>query len=452
MGHDPYQALRYQNFRLYSAANSLSIFGRHMLNLAVTWEVYEITRSAIALGFLGLIQVIPLFVFALPAGHWADRFNRKRIVIFALLVNSVLSLSLGLVSLNRGNLSENGILSGISGALASALSGFERHADTGGVNLADPSLSLIYLIVLLMALFKIAADPSRHAMIPRLLPLEAFPNAVTWNRTIFQVAKTVGPVAGGFMVAYLDFSVVYVLNAAFGVIIVALFACISYSFESTSGKRSATVRELFAGVRYVHQTKAVLGVMTLDMFAALVGGIETLLPIFADRILHVGAVGLGWLRASEGLGAFAAALYLAHRPPLRNPGRVILWSVALFSGSVFLFGVSGSMGLSLFVLFLLGAFENVGSVVRQSVVYLMTPDSVRGRVSAVTQVFRGFARHLGAMRAGVVAALIGPVPTVLCGAVGTLVVVGVVRRLWPEVASIGNLAGLRAKNVEEESR
>jgi predicted MFS family arabinose efflux permease len=282
-------------------------------------------------------------------------------------------------------------------------------------------------------------------MVPLLLPLKAFPNAITWNRSVFQIAKMAGPVLGGFLVAWVDFATVYLLNAVFALIMCIILVSISFDRAQKRPIESPTWGSLLEGVRFVHQHKAILAVISIDMLAILLGGTRALLPIYADSILGIGAVGLGWLRGAEGVGAFVAALFLAHAPPMKKPGVIIIWSVAFFGMATLAFGVSSTLLLSLGMLFLMGAFDNISAVVRQCVVQLMSPDALRGRVAAVNSIFIGSSNELGAIRAGFMAALIGPVAAVAVGAIGTVASAVVVARVWPALGKIGDLSRLRAK-------
>jgi MFS family permease len=256
-------------------------------------------------------------------------------------------------------------------------------------------------------------------------------NAITWNTSTFEVATVAGPALGGFLIAGLGIPSVYALGLGLELAFLLALARVTYFQEPqrTSGRR--TWRDMLAGGEFIWRKKVILGASCLDLFAVLLGGATALLPIYADQILHVGPVGFGWLRAAPSLGAVVMAMALAHRPPLARPGRALLWAVAGFGAAIVLFGLSRIFWLSLLALFFSGAFDNVSVVIRQSLVQLLTPDALRGRVTAVNQIFIGSSNEIGALRAGLMSAGIGPMGAVVWGGVGTIAVAGVVAAVLP---------------------
>jgi MFS family permease len=404
---DPYGALRYRDCRLLLAGGVLANTGRLMQSVAVGWELYERTGSAMALGWVGFVQFIPMILLALPAGHAADRFDRRWVVVVTELVMVLASLGLA------------------------ALSHFQG------------SVTLMYGCLLLGATALAFNWSASAALLPQTVPAEVFSNAVTWRSSGYQVASVVGPALSGFMIAALHGTpLVYVTDALLGLLFAAFVGMIARQPEARPTE-DLTVRSLLAGVRYVWQTKIILATITLDLFAVLLGGATALLPIYARDILKVGPTGLGWMRAAPAIGAFLTAMAIAHLPPPRNIGRTLLWAVAGFGAATIIFGVSRLFWLSLLMLLLTGAFDNISVVVRHSLVQLRTPDAMRGRVAAVNNVFISSSNELGAFESGLVAALLGTVFSVVSGGFGTIIVVLLTARIWPEIRQLKSLHEIR---------
>jgi MFS family permease len=270
------------------------------------------------------------------------------------------------------------------------------------------------------------------------VPREAFANAVTWGSSNFEIGSMIGPAIAGVLIAQFGVGTVYALDALCSLAFIGFLLPIRIEQQLAQPARHA-FSDLFAGLSFVWRTKVILATLTLDLFAVLLGGAIALLPIFAEQILHVGPVGLGWLRAAPAFGAMAMALTLTHLPPMRRAGVTLLWSVAGFGVATIVFGLSRSFWLSLAALALTGAFDNISVVVRHTLVQLRTPDPMRGRVSAVNNVFIGSSNELGAFESGITAALFGPVISVVGGGIGVLLVVLGVGWMWPEVRRIGAL-------------
>lgn len=434
---DPFAAFRFANYRCYLTGRTISVLGEQMLAVAVAWELYERTRSATALGAVGLVQAVPIFIMALPAGALADRLNRRNIALVCQALTSLCSFALALLSARREMVPNWPVLAALNGALESA-----AHA-MGGTNhdFSDPAIPLMYAILLVVAVVKTFAMPARAAMVPMLVPIRAFPNAVTWNTSAFQISSMVGPAAGGFLLAAFDFSTVYAID---GVCTLLFFVMLlPIRIEQDPRKAIAlTPAALAAGAKFVWKNKVLLGAVTLDMMAVLVGGATALLPIFADD-LGVGPVGLGCLRSAPGLGALLIGLAMAFLPPIRNAGKTLLWVVVGFGAATIVFGLSGNYWLSLAMLFLTGAFDNVSVVIRHTLVQLLPPDDLRGRVSAINTVFIGTSNHLGELESGVAAELFGHVPAVVGGGIGTIVVVALATRVFPALTGFGALDSAR---------
>jgi MFS family permease len=284
---------------------------------------------------------------------------------------------------------------------------------------------------------------ARGAFVPNLVPRSLLSNAVTWNSSLFQIASTLGAMFAGLWMQYLGLASAYLVDVAGALMFLVLIGGIDYRSPAPC-KHDPVRRELFTGLRFVWNSKAMLGAITLDLFAVLIGGATALLPIFANEILHVGRVGFGWLRAAPSLGALVMGFAIAHSPPMRRAGISMLWSVAGFGIATVIFGLSKSFALSLVALALTGALDTISVVVRHTLVQALTPDSMRGRVSAINNVFINSSNELGQLESGLTAAMFGAVGSVVGGGVGVIVVVLLVAWRLPQVRKIGSLRDLHA--------
>ena len=432
---DPYAAFRFCAYTYYALGNFISITGRQMLTIAIEWEVYARTHSATALGLVGLVAAVPIVVLSLPAGHLADRFRRKSIILWTQALTVLCSIALALISWQHLALPRIAPLVLGNDFLRAIATVFERHPS---FHFDDLSLPLLYLVMLLSASVRTVSWAARSSFFPTLVPRENFANAVTWNSSLFQISSVIGPAIGGFLIVRVGFPFIYTLDA---VTSLAFFFLVLPIKKIRSAKRvtASAWHSLAEGIRFVLGKKMILATITLDLFAVLLGGATALLPIFADQILHCTPIGLGWLRAAPAIGAFVMAVAIAHLPPLRHAGRTLLWCVAGFGVATIIFGASRWFWLSLLMLFLTGLFDSVSMVVRQTLVQLLTPDEMRGRVSAVNNIFIGTSNEFGAVESGLTAAAFGPVVSVVGGGIGTILVVLAVAWKWPETTRIGAL-------------
>jgi len=435
--HDPYAAFRFGDFSLFTIGNLLSITGRLMLAVAVEWEIYARTHSATALGLVGLAIAVPVVTLSLPAGHLADRFSRKHIILTAQIFSALISLALALVSWKHLAIPLIAPLREGNRVLAAVAGVFERHHPL--YHFDDASVPLIYLLLFIGASARTFSWAARSSFFPTLVPRDAFANAVTWNSSVFQIGSVVGPALSGLSVAYVGFPFVYLLDALCSFAFFLLVFPIRRSKQVRDHSEANTWKSLIAGLQFVFGRKVILATITLDLFAVLLGGATALMPIFADQILHVGPVGLGWMRAMPAIGAFATALAVAHLPPMNHAGKILLWCVSGFGIATILFGLSNVFWLSLGLLSLIGAFDSVSVIIRGSIVQLVTPDNMRGRVSSVNNIFIGTSNEFGALESGLTAALFGPVISVVAGGIGTILVVLGVALRWPETRKIGAL-------------
>ncbi len=436
-GHDPYAAFRSRGFSFFTAGNLLSIIGRQMLAVAVEWEIYNRTHSATALGLVGLVFAIPIVGLSLPAGYLADRVSRKHIILVAQILSAIISALLAIVSWQHLAIPDYSILRASNHGLASIAGLFERHHTQ--FHFSDASIPLIYFLLFIGAIARTFSWAARSSFFPTLVSRDAFSNAVTWNNSIFQIGSVVGPALSGLIVARIGFPVVYSIDAVTAFLFFLMVLPISRAPGIRQRAKENAWHGLAAGIRFVFTKKVILATITLDLFAVLLGGATALLPIFADQILHCGAVGLGWMRAAPAVGAFAMALTVAYLPPMKGAGKTLLWCVSGFGISTILFGLSTAFWFSLLTLFLIGAFDSVSVIIRGSIVQLVTPDEMRGRVSSVNNIFIGTSNEFGALESGLSAALFGPVISVVAGGIGTILVVLAVAFGWPETREIGTL-------------
>jgi MFS family permease len=407
-GHDPYAPLRITDFRHYILAGMISTVGFQMQSVAVGWELYKRTGSAMDLGLVGLVQFVPLLVLALPAGHAADRYSRKAILLVAQGLLFSASVGLALLSSRQG------------------------------------PVWLIYVCLLLAGIAQAVNRPARWSFLPRLVPDHLLSGAVTWNTSGWQTAAVVGPALTGLFLGNAPQTAarVYLADAGCCLVAIALLATV-HGRPAPRSMEQLSLRSLVAGFEFVRKSDLILAAISLDMFAVLLGGATALLPIFAEDILHVGPTGLGWLRAAPALGASLMALIQAHRPPLRRAGPTLLWAVAGFGVATIAFGLSRNPLLSFVMLLLTGALDNISVVVRTTLVQALTPDAMRGRVSAVNGLFIGSSNELGGFESGVTAQLFGPVASVVGGGIGTILVVLTAARIWPRLRQLGALHELR---------
>src|SRR6266705_3319333 len=353
--HDPYAAFRFGDFALFTGGNLLSITGRLMLAVAVEWEIYGLTHSATALGLVGLVIAVPVVTLSLPAGHLADRFSRKHIILVSQVFSAITSAALAIVSWKHLLIPSIPLLRGGNRALAGVAAVFERHHPA--FHFDDASIPLIYLLLFLGATARTFSWAARSSFFPTLVPRDAFANAVTWNNTIFQIGSVAGPALSGLLVAYVGFPFVYLVDALCASAFFLLVLLIRRSKQVRDRGEASTWKSLIAGLRFVFRRKVILATITLDLFAVLLGGVTALLPIFADQILHCGPVGLGWMRAMPAIGAFATALAVAHLPPIKRAGKTLLWCVSGFGIATIFFALSKVFWLSLGLLLVVGAFD-----------------------------------------------------------------------------------------------
>jgi MFS family permease len=409
--HDPYAAFRFRNFRRYVTGNFLSILGLQMQTAAVAKELYDRTGKPYSLALIGLVQVLPVLGLALLAGHAADRYNRRYIIMAAVLTISVASLAMAFISYHQA------------------------------------PVSLAYACLFAAGLARAFQQPAKSAILPNLVPRRIFPNAVTWNMSAFQLASVLGPAAAGVVMGLTkSYAVVYLCDASFALCFVGVLTQIRYRRQSAV-PQPFNKENLSAGVKFVWQNKVILAATTLDMFGVLFGAAIALIPIYAKDILKVDDFGYGVLMAAPAAGAVLMSFVLSHRPPMKHAGRSLLLAVTGFGVATIVFGLSTSFPLSVAMLFLTGVLDNISVVVRHSMIQLLTPDHMRGRVSAVNGMFISVSNEVGDIESGSVAQAFGPVFSAVSGGLGTLAVVGIVAWFFPQLRRYGRLDGHEAAEM-----
>ncbi len=387
-----YASLRHLPFRLFVASIFTMELASHMRAVVVGWQIYAATRDPLALGLIGLAEVLPFFAVVLFAGHLADTANRKHICVVALAVLCGCALALFLLVA------------------------------------PDPSrqpVLPIYAVIAVSGVARSFLSPARTAMAAELVPRADYENSVAWRSSAWQLAAVGGPAMGGLLYGFSGAHATYGLDVTLSLIALVTLMRVPYARHAASTTTTVLRDSLADGIRFVMSQPVILGALALDMFSVLFGGAVALLPVFANDILHVGPKGLGILQAAPAAGAVVMSFYIAHRPPMQRAGRDLLLAVSLFGACIIAFALSRSFALSLVVLAISGMADNVSVVIRSTLLQVFTPRDMLGRVSAVNSIFIGSSNELGAFESGLAARLLGTVRSVVFGGVMTLSVVGV---------------------------
>ncbi|SDD37077.1 Predicted arabinose efflux permease, MFS family [Cupriavidus sp. YR651] len=396
---EPDTVFRDPAFRHFWFARLCTTIGYQIFTVAVGWQMYDLTRDAFMLGMVGLVQFLPSIVLLLMSGHVADRFDRRLIVRTCQALEAVIAVAMAVASFSGWVTREH-----------------------------------IFVFVALIGACRAFETPTLQALLPSVVTPRQLPRAVALSSSAGQTAIIIGPALGGF--AYVAGpGVVYSISAALFAIAAILVATLKLRQAAQRLTTPVSLKTLFAGFTYIRSHQVLLGAVSLDLFAVLLGGATALLPIYARDILHTGPWGLGLLRSAPAIGALVTALWLARHPLNRRVGRVMFGAVALFGAATMVFGISHWLPLSMGALVVLGASDMISVVVRQTLVQLDTPDDMRGRVGAVNSVFIGASNQLGEFESGVTAAFLGPVGAVMLGGAGTLLVVAAWMRLFPALAT-----------------
>jgi MFS family permease len=397
---------QHRSFAFYWVARVSSTVALQMQAVAVSWQMYDLTRNPLDLGLVGLVQFIPAALLVLVAGHVADRYDRRMIVRACQLVSGLATAGL---------------------AIGAAAGWMTRES--------------LLAIVFVIGAARAFEQTTLTTLLPGIVPLSMLQRATAAAASATQVAVIAGPAAGGLLYAVSPV-LVYALCCALYITASLLIGLVRVERTAIS-REPLSLAVLFAGFSYIRRNPLILGAITLDLFAVLLGGVFALLPVFARDVFDAGPWGLGLLRAAPGVGALLAAVIMTHRPPRRHVGRVIFGSVAIYGITIIVFGLSRSFVLSMMALCMLGAADMISVVIRMTLVQLETPDDMRGRVAAVNSLFVTASNQLGEFRAGVMAAWLGTVPAVLVGGVGALLVVAIGRQVFVKLYQVDTLEGPR---------
>jgi MFS family permease len=428
--HDPNRAaaaFESRDFRRYQLARLLVIMGSEAQAVAVAWQIYAITHRAIDLGYTGLFLFLPGILFLIVSGHTADRYDRRNVILACY-------------------------------ALQCLCTGILFYLSWIGTQRVAP----LFVVLFLIGSGRAFSGPASSALLPHLVPKTDFVNAVSWGASVFQLANFIGPAIGGLLFTlplahWLPAPIGARLSGGaivYGFTLVTLlgFLLLVASLSVRPGRqeqRGMSAETLLAGFRYMWRRKLLLGVTTLDLFAVLLGGAVALLPIFAEDILHSGPRGLGILRAAPAFGALSISILMTIRPIKHQAGKRMLFCVALFGAATIVFGLSRNMALSLAAMFVIGAADMVSVIVRSSMLQLATPESMRGRVSAVNALFVGASNEFGSFESGVTAQWWGAVPSVVIGGIGAVVITGAWTAIFPSLRQVDRLSTDELMGMEE---
>jgi MFS family permease len=399
----PYAILRNWDFLNYLIGRFIASFGQQMLVVAVGWELYERTHSSLLLGFVGLTAVVPMVLMTLPAGHVADTRERKRVIIAMQAMLACTSMGLAFISWKQA------------------------------------PVAWVFVCLFLAGVARTFLWSASASFLPQLVSRPEFPLALNWSSSTFQFSAVAGPAAGGALIALTNHAVVVYVCTAVSSLICLGMICLVRTHSKPPPKQPVSMETLLGGFRFVFNHRIILGTITLDLFAVLFGGATALLPVYAKDILDVGPQGLGLLQAALPVGSMLCAIIMAHRAPMRKAGRSLICAVTIFGLATVGFGYSKRFWLSLVMLFICGFADNVSVIVRHTLVQLLTPDSMRGRVSSVNNLFIGTSNEFGGFESGTVSYLFGPVFSVVSGGIATILVVAAVAWHWPEIPRFGRL-------------
>ena len=401
--HDAYAVLKVRDFRLFLTFRFFTTIAFQMQGLIVGWQMYELTKDPLALGLIGLAEALPNIATALFAGHAADRYNRKTIIVWFTLL-----FLLGTVLLFLFSIKSLGIVA------------------TFGV-------FPIYLVVMISGVSRAFLYPSIIALMSQLIPRHLYTNASTWNSTMWHVAAITGPALGGLIYGFFGVRTAYISVLFFLMLALILLAIVKNRPTPQFLAGEKLYDRLSSGLKFVFKNQVLLGAMSLDMFAVLFGGAVAMLPVFAAEVLMVGPQGLGFLRAAPMVGAVGMSLVMAHRPPLVHAGRYLMIGVAGFGASIICFALSQNFYLSMGLLMLSGMFDNISVIIRSTAMQLLTPDEMRGRVASVNAIFIGSSNEIGSFESGLAAKLMGLIPSVIFGGIMTLGIVGFTTKFAPRL-------------------
>jgi MFS family permease len=391
-----YAVLKIGDFRYFISSRFCATLAIQIQGVVVGYQVYELTKNPFSLGLIGLAEAIPSIVVSLYAGHVADVVMRKKIIMWCLAALIFCSSSLLFFTTD--------------------ISSFIQTFGT----------TPIYTVIFLSGIARGFLTPANFSFMPQLVPKDQLQRAVTVNSSTWEVASIAGPAMGGFLYGLLGITVAYAVDAGLTIVGLLLILNVESKPLPEESHEQGMIEKIKAGLRFVFTNKLVLAAMSLDLFAVLFGGAIALLPIFADQVLHVGAIGFGFLRAAPSIGALLVAFVLMHNPITRNVGKILLWCVAAFGLCMISFALSTNFWLSLFILMASGGFDCVSVIIRLTLLQTLTPENMKGRVSAVNNIFLGSSNEIGMFESGLAAKAMGVVPSVIFGGCMTVAVVGTV--------------------------
>jgi len=404
--HDAYAVLKVRDFRFFLIFRFFTTIAFQMQSIIVGWQMYELTRDPLALGLIGLAEALPNIAIALFAGHAADKYNRKTIIVWFTLLFLVGTLALFLFTVPRlGIIAALGVLP-------------------------------IYLVVAISGVSRAFLYPSIIALMSQLVPRELYTNSSTWNSTVWHIGAITGPAIGGLVYGFFGVRVAYLAVLLFLMTALVLLGFVKNHPAPPVVKSETLVQRLSSGLKFVYHNQILLGAMSLDMFAVLFGGAVAMLPIFAAEVLKVGPQGLGFLRAAPMVGAVMMSVVLAYRPPMVHAGRNMMIGVAGFGLSIICFALSRNFYLSLFLLMMSGMFDNISVIIRATAMQLLTPNDMRGRVASVNAIFIGSSNEIGSFESGLAARLLGLIPSVIFGGIMTLGIVGFTSKFAPRLRKL----------------
>lgn len=406
---DPYAALKIAAFRNFQLSRFMLTFAIQMAETILAWKVYELTKDKLALGLIGLSEALPFIVTSFYGGHAADTFNRYRIARTTIVAITLCFAGIGFLLSN------------------------------GAPMLTTYGILPVYLIIGLSGIARGFMAPAYQSIFPQLLPRELYANGATWGSNAWQTAAVVGPAFGGVVYGFTSVEFSFVFSIVLMVVAFFIFLRVPVQQTPPKQKEETLSESLTVGLRFVFKNQIMLSAISLDLFAVLFGGAVALLPVFASDILHIGPQGLGALRAAPFLGSVVMGMFLAYYPPVYNAGRNLLIAVTGFGLATIGFAFSENFFLSFIMLFFTGAFDNISVVIRQTILQIMTPDSMRGRVSAVNQIFIASSNEIGAFESGLAAKVMGTVPSVIFGGCMTLVVVASTYLFAPKMRKLKTL-------------
>jgi MFS family permease len=416
---DAYAAWRISNYRRYAVSWFAMTIARQIETVAIGVYIYARTNDPKALGILGLVQALPVILLAIPGGQLADRMDRRLVLAVTLFVNAAISASL---------------------SAACCI-----HAP----------VFWIYVLLIVNSMGQALGAPSRTSLLPWIVPPEKFSNAVSWSTTIFRIGSMVGPALGGLLMALsAELGITIALAVVCGSRLLALLGIVLLPMHPPERNPSTiSLESLMAGIRFVWRHDVILATISLDLFAVLLGGATYLLPVFARDILKYpqesNGLIVGLLTSAEAMGAIAMAVLIAHLPPIRRAGWAMLQAVAGFGVATIVFGFSRNIWLAAAAMFAIGALDNISVVIRHTLIQMLTPDDMRGRVTAVNNVFIVASNDLGGLESGMTAYLFGTIPSIVGGGIGTLLVVAGCWWIWPQIMGIGSLASLKPAEKEK---